>query len=239
MTPGATINAFPTNPDSLLSSYAPTPPSMKTPAREITPKVDKMACQIQKAAVGPWLKALMRKMVKKKATLHRLMDADKNDQITLNEFMRGLAMSGIRPVPSDEQLMTLFESFDADSDMRISYHEMINKLEAAERQALADASTFKPRPRVKQQSEVPPIAIIQAAEIKSAVLTHRGCGKDAVQACRDTLARISGSQVCKTRLFRSALTSLGVKLSQRQYIYVCKKYDPYGKDELRSLNHKN
>ena len=57
-------------------------------------------------------------MVKKKATLHRLMDADKNDQITLNEFMRGLAMSGIRPVPSDEQLMTLFESFDADSGPR-------------------------------------------------------------------------------------------------------------------------
>ena len=57
-----------------------------------------------------------------------------------------------------------------------------------------------------------------------------------LDACRQELRRISGGPTCSWRLFRSALRSLGVSLDQRQFVYICNKYDPNGRDEFRYDN---
>ena len=44
------------------------------------------------------------------------MDADRSNDITLREFKRGLAMVGIRPIPSDHEMRQLFASYDLDGD---------------------------------------------------------------------------------------------------------------------------
>ena len=103
----------------------------------------------------------MRKMIKKKASLHRLMDTDKNNMVTFGEFQRGVAMSGIRPMPREEQMMELFAAFDVNEDLRISYEEMMEKIEAEERRARAEAATFRPRPIVRPPPAAPSVHALQ------------------------------------------------------------------------------
>ena len=116
----------------------------------------------ENARVG-FTRNFMRKMVKKKASLHRLMDTDKNNMVTFDEFCRGIALSGIRPVPTAAQYEALFHAFDANKDMRISYEEMVSKLEEEGRAMLQEASTWRPRPRAKRPPPaVPTLHAIQA-----------------------------------------------------------------------------
>ena len=55
-------------------------------------------------------------------------DADRSDNLTLMELKRGLAMCGVRPVPSDVEMTHLFESFDLNHDGTLSFKELIDSI---------------------------------------------------------------------------------------------------------------
>eukprot|EP00941_MAST-03F_sp_MAST-3F-sp1_P000150 g150.t1 len=61
--------------------------------------------------------------------LFQWMDKDKGNQITIMEFAYGLTGIGIRPVPSDDEIRSLFASFDKDGNHSVSYAEMLDALE--------------------------------------------------------------------------------------------------------------
>ena len=61
--------------------------------------------------------------------LFAMMDADRNNNITDEEFARGIAMAGLRPVPNNAEMAALFESFDINSDRMLNYDEMVASLE--------------------------------------------------------------------------------------------------------------
>ena len=58
-----------------------------------------------------------------------MMDENKDDSITFDEFKRGIAMAGMRPVPTEAEFRALFRSFDANANNVISHQEMIAALE--------------------------------------------------------------------------------------------------------------
>jgi len=62
-------------------------------------------------------------------TLFHNMDEDRSDDITYPEFKRGLAMSGIRPLPSEQDQKALFCSFDVDKNGTISFQELQSRLQ--------------------------------------------------------------------------------------------------------------
>jgi len=61
--------------------------------------------------------------------LFRMMDADRSNNLTKEEFQRGLAMSGVRPVPPLEDCEALFDSLDVDKSRGISFQELQGVLE--------------------------------------------------------------------------------------------------------------
>ena len=65
--------------------------------------------------------------------LFSMMDRNRDDKISYKEFKRGVAMSGMRPVPVDSEMRALFDSFDQDDTQRISYKEMLAGLGAEAR----------------------------------------------------------------------------------------------------------
>jgi Ca2+-binding EF-hand superfamily protein len=52
------------------------------------------------------------------------MDENRTDTVSRKEFARGLAMAGVRPVPSDDACFRLFRRFDENGDGSISYAEL-------------------------------------------------------------------------------------------------------------------
>lgn len=54
------------------------------------------------------------------------MDKNNNNSLSLEEFMEGIKKSGLEC--KDEELKTLFESFDANNDGCINITEFLNKL---------------------------------------------------------------------------------------------------------------
>ena len=57
------------------------------------------------------------------------MDRDRSDTITLKEFEHGIAMSGVRPMPTQAQLAVIFENFDLNGDGSLSWHEVLRVVE--------------------------------------------------------------------------------------------------------------
>lgn len=56
--------------------------------------------------------------------LFACMDADRSDTISFSEFKRGVAMAGVRPIPAEDHMKMLFDSFDLDGNGRIDYGEL-------------------------------------------------------------------------------------------------------------------
>lgn len=54
------------------------------------------------------------------------MDKNNNNSLSLEEFMEGIKRSGLEC--KDEELKTLFESFDVNNDGCINITEFLNKL---------------------------------------------------------------------------------------------------------------
>ena len=83
--------------------------------------------------------------------LFRMMDADRSNNLTREEFQRGLAMSGIRPVPPLEDVQALYDSLDVDKSRGISFEELHAALEspapAPTSSDLAKAKGRLPAPR--------------------------------------------------------------------------------------------
>jgi len=212
-----------------------TPRGTLTPRFLPTPRPNAMPPLTPRNAPGPGtlppqVVTLMRKMVARKATIHRLMDADKNDMITAGEFANGVAMSGIRPVPTEEEMETLFAQFDAASDGRLSYGEVMDKLTAFQKQILITAPKIRRAPKAQPRMVHPDAPVLR--EIREAV-ARAGSTAAATQACGEVLHRISNGTGCvRWRIFRGALKALGLQLSQREFIHVCRKYDPNGLDQV-------
>lgn len=61
------------------------------------------------------------------------MDADRSNSITFEEFSRGVAMVGLRPLPADGVMRCLFASFDRDGNGRVSWEEMLATLRQEDR----------------------------------------------------------------------------------------------------------
>ena len=79
----------------------------------------------------PW-QELRRRLHRHHVTTGQLfsfMDSNRDDKITYSEFKRGLAMSGVRPIPTELETHALFASFDTNRDMLVSYKEMVEALE--------------------------------------------------------------------------------------------------------------
>ena len=58
------------------------------------------------------------------SSLFNLMDADKSNSVTASEFQSGLAMGGIRPLPTVEAMKELFKEIDTDNSGSLSWEEL-------------------------------------------------------------------------------------------------------------------
>jgi len=73
------------------------------------------------------VETLRKNLVQKCVTsghLFKLIDTDGDDCITPKEFQAGIAMSGIRPVPSTEDIRLMFRAIDGDGDGALSRVEI-------------------------------------------------------------------------------------------------------------------
>lgn len=85
---------------------------------------------LRKGPLGP-LDVLKKKLKAKNVTagqLFSMMDADRSNNITVEEFQRGLAMSGIRPLPSTPAIEEMWSQLDVDQSRGISYEELSTAL---------------------------------------------------------------------------------------------------------------
>jgi len=73
------------------------------PQPPLVPRLQMPLPPVREGGKMGWKRGFLAKMVKKKASLHRLMDTDKNDMVSFDEFCRGIALSGIRPLPTLDQ----------------------------------------------------------------------------------------------------------------------------------------
>jgi len=62
--------------------------------------------------------------------LFTLMDTNRSNTISFGEFKNGLALSGLRPFPTDKVLHQVFKSFDLDGNNSLTYRELEKALEA-------------------------------------------------------------------------------------------------------------
>jgi Ca2+-binding EF-hand superfamily protein len=103
------------------------------------------------------VKVLRRELARRNisaGSLFSSMDANRDDQIDFSEFCAGIAVAGIRPVPSTKHLRSIFESFDIDDDSRISYAELQKALTTRRLRAKAglDAETYR-REKIREVRE--------------------------------------------------------------------------------------
>ena len=68
--------------------------------------------------------------------LFHTMDSNRDNRISFEEFKRGLAAAGVRPIPSEGEARAVFESFDRDEDDTLSIDEIVASLAAAPAKAL-------------------------------------------------------------------------------------------------------
>ena len=61
--------------------------------------------------------------------LFSFMDSNRSDTISWNEFRRGVAMAGVRPMPPDTVLRELFDSLGRDKANCIRYTDMVSALQ--------------------------------------------------------------------------------------------------------------
>jgi len=80
-----------------------------------------------KRNVGMLRKSLHRRHVTT-GQLFFMMDRDRDDKVTFKEFKHGVAMAGVRPIPSEAEMRAVFESFDVNDDNTLSYPEVIAAL---------------------------------------------------------------------------------------------------------------
>jgi len=97
-----------------------------------SPCDDESAAEIMYDADEGWdvhrLRAELNKRHVTRGQLFSLMDIDRSDTITWREFQRGIAMSGLRPIPPDQILEGLFKSLDSHQNGHISYRELFDGL---------------------------------------------------------------------------------------------------------------
>ena len=106
--------------------------------------------------------------------LFSMSDDDRDDFVSLDEFKRGVAMSGMRPVPSDEEMSLLFASFDVDGDLTVSFHEMCWALEEDEKRRSkmgrpmnrAEAGQAK-REAIEEKKKAPVLQKAEPAKLRS------------------------------------------------------------------------
>jgi len=97
-----------------------------------------------KLRIHPDILALRRQLHKCHVTTGQLfaeMDADRGNEVSFREFARGLAMSGIRPVPSTPHMEHLFAVMDVDSSGNIGFQELQVVLEG-DAEAVARATRY-------------------------------------------------------------------------------------------------
>ena len=73
-------------------------------------------------AVRRLRKALHRRAVTT-GQLFTMMDRDRGNNISFHEFTKGVAMSGVRPIPHESLMRALFQSFDVNGNGSLHHHE--------------------------------------------------------------------------------------------------------------------
>ena len=69
------------------------------------------------------------------------MDADKTNTVTAKEFLAGLALAGVRPLPSEPELRTIFKLIDSDANRTLSLGELEELLGSPSEGATAMSET--------------------------------------------------------------------------------------------------
>eukprot|EP00941_MAST-03F_sp_MAST-3F-sp1_P006393 g6393.t1 len=101
------------------------------------------------------LRKVKRRMVEKFRTAPEfffIADANRNNNLSFDEFKRGFAMMGIRPIPSERQLQLLYDYVDSEvPDGKLSWKEFKVALEDPKRNLLSSRDPFNVEFQSKQE----------------------------------------------------------------------------------------
>ena len=70
------------------------------------------------------LQQQMAKLHKTDGQLFSSGDINRDDKLTFKEFCRGVAMIGVRPLPTQEEMKLLFEAYDRDNNGYVDWNEL-------------------------------------------------------------------------------------------------------------------
>ena len=120
-----------------MALFTPPPPSKPgtyhTPTAPVPRTAPSGFLRRKKRPLAPGDVASLRRILRRRhvstGQLFAFMDGDRSDTITLREFEHGIAMSGVRPMPTASQIQGMFESFDANGDGSLSWAEVLRAVE--------------------------------------------------------------------------------------------------------------
>jgi len=170
--------------------------------------------------------SVRRALFRRKNAVYHFMDTDRNDMVTLNEFCKGVAMAGVRPIPARADLVNLFELCDVNTDGRVSFHEFKSTIEK-----------LQPPPTPRRAAPMPPKLVLPYASNLNALRSELRAANDQASAAElaiRTLADITlNSKVCTCRQIKETIKALGMTPSRRDFVAMLRRYDPDGKNEIR------
>ena len=97
--------------------------------------------------------ALLRQLERRARTTGQLFyssDGNRDDRLSFKEFQRGVAMMGVRPMPSKRTLRAIFKRFDTNHDGTVSYSELKQAVES-QRQLPAKTKAQQQQQQLPQQ----------------------------------------------------------------------------------------
>ena len=89
--------------------------------------IEAINCQFERSAVTSMIFFRAESVIRFLISI--ITGSDRSDNISFQEFKRGVAMAGVRPVPGEQEMRALFASFDINDDREVSYQEMVAALE--------------------------------------------------------------------------------------------------------------
>jgi len=108
-------------------------------------------------------------------TLVSWCDKDRDDNVTIKEFRAGIScVSALRPQLSDKVSKAIFDSFDADGNGKLSFNELKQAIESANKR-VSPKKVSAPRVASLLQEETPTDAAIDEAERGMHIALKRQC----------------------------------------------------------------
>lgn len=101
------------------------------------------------------LRKQLRRLLRTTGQLFYAADSNRDDKLNFEEFSRGVAMMGIRPIPSHKDMRLLFDAYDTDQDGWIQWSELRSPPSSSHPKQRSPPRTRSSSPPGQQPSPTP------------------------------------------------------------------------------------